>query len=438
MERRDPALLAGSELKASLIGALEEALRRMLALLEPVSDDDLVAQHSPIMSPLVWDLAHVGFFEELWLVRRVGGEPPLLDRDDVYDAFRHPRSERPALPLLTPAEARDYAARVRERGLAILDRVELDPEDPLLRDGFVCAMLVQHEHQHVETMLATLNLRQGVEYPLAEPPPPASDAFGRGEVLVDGGLFVMGTDEHAWIYDNERPEHEVELAPFRIDATPVTNGEYLRFVEEGGYDHPGPWSEAGWAWRQHERAGHPRFWRREGDGSWSRTRFGHVEELPLDEPVQHVCWYEADAFARWAGKRLPTEAEWELAASWEAGGTKRRFPWGDETPDDTRANLASRLGPTGVGSYPDGEAACGARQMIGDVWEWTSSDFVGYPGFEAFPYPEYSEVFFGNEYKVLRGGSWATHPAAIRATFRNWDFPVRRQIFAGFRCARDA
>ena len=438
MARRDPALLAGSELKASLTAALEEARRRTLALLEPVSEDHLVRQHSPLMSPLVWDLAHVGFFEELWLVRRVGGEPPLLDRDDVYDAFRHDRAERSSLPLLRPAEARDYLERVRDRALAILDRIELDPADPLLRDGFVYAMLVQHEHQHAETMLATLNLREGAAYPLADAPRPPRAPGAAGDVLVEGGPFLQGTDEHAWTYDNERSEHEVELAPFRIDVAPVTNRDYLRFVEEGGYDHPGPWSEAGWAWRQHELAEHPRFWRREGDGSWSRTRFGHVEELPPDEPAQHVCWYEADAFTRWAGRRLPTEAEWEKAASWEASGGKRRFPWGEEAPDDTRANLARRLGPTVAGSYPAGEAPCGARQMIGDVWEWTSSDFTAYPGFEAFPYAEYSEVFIGHEYKVLRGGSWATHPTAVRATFRNWDFPVRRQIFAGFRCAADA
>ncbi len=390
------------------------------------------------MSPLVWDLAHIAFFEELWLVRRVGGERPLLERDDVYDAFSHERSERSTLPLLTPAEAREYAARVRERALAILDGIDLDPDEPLLRDGFVYAMLVQHEHQHVETMLATVNLREGAVYPLAAAPAPPGGARRAGEVLVEGGPFTLGTDAHAWAYDNERPAQEVELAPFRLDATPVTSAEYVLFVEAGGYEDPGPWSEAGWAWRQHGRAELPQFWSRESDGAWTRTRFGRREPLPLDEPVQHVCWYEADAFARWAGKRLPTEEEWERAASWEGGARKLRFPWGDEAPDETRANLATRLGPTPAGSYPDGAAPCGALQMIGDVWEWTSSDFRGYPGFEAFPYAEYSEVFFGSEYKVLRGGSWATHPAAIRATFRNWDFPVRRQIFSGFRCAADA
>lgn len=413
----DPALLDGQDLKAGLAAALEEARQRTRALLEPVDDADLVRQHSPLMSPLVWDLAHIGFFEELWLVRRVGGEPPILDRDEIYDAFQHERSERAELPLLRRDEAHEYLARVRERALAILDRTDLDPDDRLLRDGYVYALVAQHEQQHVETMLATLNLREGVEYPFAEPPaepvPPAG-----GEVHVAGGTFVMGTDQDAGVYDNERPAHEVVVPPFFIDAVPVTNRAYLEFVADGGE--------------------HPQFWRREGDGAWSRVRLGRREELPLDEPVQHVSWYEADAFARWAGRRLPTEAEWELAASWEAGGGKRRFPWGEEPPDDSRANLARRFGPLPAGSCPAGASPWGCLQMIGDVWEWTASDFRGYPGFEAFPYTEYSEVFLGDEYKVLRGGSWATHPIAVRSTFRNWDFPIRRQIFAGFRTARDA
>jgi gamma-glutamyl hercynylcysteine S-oxide synthase len=170
-----------------------------------------------------------------------------------------------------------------------------------------------------------------------------------------------------------------------------------------------------------------------------RIRFGRREPLPGAEPVQHVCWFEADAYARWAGKRLPTEAEWEKAATWDRVGEKRRYPWGDEEPGDEHANLGQRrFGPAPAGSFPAGASAWGCQQLLGEVWEWTSSDFAPYPGFEAFPYREYSEVFFGSEYKVLRGGSWATHPVVARGTFRNWDYPIRRQIFAGFRCARDA
>ncbi|MDQ3898301.1 MAG: SUMF1/EgtB/PvdO family nonheme iron enzyme, partial [Actinomycetota bacterium] len=259
------------------------------------------------------------------------------------------------------------------------------------------------------------------------------------EVAIPGGPFVMGTDDEAWAYDNERPAHVVDLPAFRIDAAPVTNRAYAGFVADGGYDDPRWWTEDGWAWRQKEDLRHPQFWRTEGDGRWSRLRFGWREDLPLDEPVQHVCWYEADAYARWAGKRLPSEAEWEKAASWSPDGRKRRFPWGDTEPDAARANLSqTHFRPAPVGAYPAGATSHGCHQLVGDVWEWTSSDFEPYPGFATFPYREYSEVFFGSGYKVLRGGSWATSPLAVRTTFRNWDYPIRRQIFAGFRCARDA
>ena len=184
---------------------------------------------------------------------------------------------------------------------------------------------------------------------------------------------------------------------------------------------------------------HPQFWRADGAGGWIRDRFGWIEPVVADEPVQHVCWYEADAYARWAGRRLPTEAEWEKAASWGPGGRKRRWPWGDAEPAPMHANLGQRhFGPRVLGSFPDGASAVRRRALMGDVWEWTSSDFTPHPGFTSFPYREYSEVFFGSEYKVLRGGSWATDPSRLRTTFRNWDYPIRRQIFAGFRCARDA
>ena len=244
------------------------------------------------------------------------------------------------------------------------------------------------------------------------------------EVFVPGGPFTMGTDSEPFAYDNERPAHTVDVDPFFIDTVPVTNRRYAAFVAAGGYDDPRWWTPAGWAWRTEAGLAAPAFWRPEGGGTWSVLRFGARLALPLDEPVQHACWYEADAYARFAGRRLPTEAEWEKAAQ----GAKA-----------DHANLGQRhFGPAPAGAYPDGAGACGAEQMLGDVWEWTASDFSPYPGFSAFPYKEYSEVFYGPDYKVLRGGSWATHPSVARVTFRNWDYPIRRQIFAGFRCARDA
>jgi gamma-glutamyl hercynylcysteine S-oxide synthase len=218
----------------------------------------------------------------------------------------------------------------------------------------------------------------------------------------------------------------------------VTNGAYLAFIDAGGYDEPRWWSAQGWAHRQERGLTAPRFWEREGD-RWWRVRFGIRELVPPREPVIHVSFHEAQAYAAWAGKRLPTEPEWEKAARWDpATGRSRRFPWGDEEPGPEHANLGQRhLRPAEAGAFPRGASPLGVHQLIGDVWEWTSSDFGGYPGFTVFPYPEYSRVFFGSDYKVLRGGSFGSDPVAVRGTFRNWDYPIRRQIFAGFRCARD-
>jgi iron(II)-dependent oxidoreductase len=422
--------------------ALATSRARLLDLLRPVPPPVLVAQHSPLMSPAVWDVAHVANYEEQWLLRALG-EPGFTgpETDRLYDAFRTPRRIRGELPLLGAEEAIAYAEQVRARALRRLETVndeDLARTGPLLDGGFVYGMVAQHEQQHAETLVATLQLvTSTVLAPLpSHVPRPLRSVLAR-EVNVPGGPFQMGTSE-AWAYDNERPRHRVEVPSFFIDRFPVTNGQFLAFMEDGGYAKRAHWAEEGWAFRQAERLEHPLFWRRTPSG-WERRRFGTWEALRLDEPVCHVCWYEADAYARWAGLRLPTEVEWEKAAAATPDGKVRRFPWGDAPPDLTHANLWPRGGhPARVGAFPAGASAFGVEQMIGDVWEWTASDFQPYPGFRAFPYPEYSAVFFGSDYKVLRGGSWAVAPDAIRNTFRNWDYPIRRQIFAGFRCARDA
>ncbi|MFG6196058.1 ergothioneine biosynthesis protein EgtB [Nonomuraea sp. JJY05] len=409
---------------------------RSLAYTE-ADDDLLVRQHSPLMSPLVWDLAHVGNYEELWVLRAAGGiEPIRPEIDDIYDAFKHPRKDRPTLPLLGPAEARRYIEGVRGRVLDVLDAIDLESADPLHRDGFVFGLVIQHEHQHDETMLATLQL-SGQPGLVREGDLPQGRGGGPEEVYVPAGPFMMGTATLPWAYDNERPAHQVDLPAYWIDRLPVGNRAYAAFIEEGGYDDPRWWSAEGWQWRQRSGVSAPLFWVRDGD-AWWRRRFGRTEPVPMDEPVQHVSWYEADAYARWAGKRLPTEAEWEKACGWDPEARRaRRYPWGADSPDPTRANLGHRAArPAPLGAYPAGASAYGAEQMVGDVWEWTGSWFQPYPGFRAFPYKEYSEVFFGQEYRVLRGGSWAADPAAVRTTFRNWDYPIRRQIFTGFRCAR--
>jgi iron(II)-dependent oxidoreductase len=424
-------------LRTRIAGQLAGARARTAGLAEAVDDDDLVRQHSPVMSPLVWDLAHVGNQEELWLVRDVGGrEPVRQDIDQLYDAFRHPRRDRPRLPLLPPAEARGYLATVREKVHDVLERVELAGRR-LVDGGFAFGMIVQHEQQHDETMLATHQLRAG-EPVLAAPPPPPPRAVVAGEVVVPGGPFTMGTSTEPWALDNERPAHRVGLPAFAIDAAPVTNGQYAMFIADGGYDDPRWWTAQGWEHRRAAGLVAPMHWVRDGDG-WAYTRFGRTSPVISDEPVVHVCFHEAQAYAAWAGKRLPTEPEWEKAARFDpATGKSRRYPWGDADPTPEHANLGQRhLSPAPVGAYPAGASPLGVHQLIGDVWEWVDSEFTGYPGFTAFPYREYSEVFFGPDYRVLRGGSFGTDPAACRGTFRNWDYPIRRQIFAGFRCARD-
>jgi iron(II)-dependent oxidoreductase len=380
--------------------ALERARETTLGLLEPLEDELLVAQVSPLMSPLVWDLAHIGWFEELWLIR--GGdvnEPSLAGFDDLYDAFRHERAERSSLPILQPAEARAYLESVRRRAL------ETEPPDDMY------ALVVQHELQHQETMLQTLQL-SGLAYPT--PPHDELRPQPRPEdVLVPAGPFTLGTSDESWAYDNERPAHVVELPAFRIERHPVTNDRFAEFVEDGGYRERRYWSDGGWGWLRAEHVEAPLYWERPREG-WLRRRFGQLEPVPPAEPVQHVSFYEAEAVAAWAGKRLPTEAEWEKAAQ--------------------GANLAdANLGRTSFGPLP-----AAGHSMLGDVWEWTSSPFAGYPGFEAFPYVEYSEVFFGDKHRVLRGGSWATDPLVARVTFRNWDLPQRRQLFSGVRLAADA
>jgi iron(II)-dependent oxidoreductase len=428
-------------MKDLLAEKLAEARERTRLLLENVSDGDLAAQHDPIMSPLIWDYGHIGNYEELWLLERAFGKG-LSDRGlyDMYDASLHPREERPSLNLLDRKDATAYLDAVREAALAALGGADLGGDDPLLKGGFVYNMILQHEAQHNETMLQTLQLMRGERYrPESRTELPSGSPDTDEIVHIPGGPFVMGTDDRAVALDNERGAHEVDVPGFYLDATPVTNRRYLKFVEDGGYERAELWDRKGFEWMK-EKISAPKHWYQTEPHSWWTERFGFDEPLRMDAPVVHVSFYEADAYARWAGKRLPTEAEWEKAASWDpASGTKRLFPWGDEPPSGERANLDQlSFSTSDVGAYPAGASAYGVLDMVGNVWEWTASEFQGYPGFESFPYREYSEVFFESGYRVLRGGSWATRPVAIRNTFRNWDHPIRRQLFCGFRCAKDA
>jgi iron(II)-dependent oxidoreductase len=395
--------------KEAIAERLAEARQRTLELIAPLDDVQLNRVYSPILSPLAWDLGHIANFEELWLVQTVGEREPLHgELGRLYDAIENPRRTRGELPILRDAELRGYLSDVRERTLEVLDEVDMGPDidDPLLRDGFVYEMLIAHEQQHNETMLQLLMMVDGYE-PVRIDPAPSEELLTRGPemVLVEGGEHEIGAPDVGFAYDNERGRHVVELPPFELDRVPVTNDAYMRFMEESGAEPP-------------------LYWEPDGGGGWLHTAMGRRRPLNSDHPVTHVSWHEADAFARWVGKRLPSEAEWEAACL---------------GADAARANLDQlSFGTTHAGAYADAAANCGAVQMLGDVWEWTSSDFLAYPGFRPFPYPEYSQVFFGDTYKVLRGGSWASRRSTIRPSFRNWDLPERRQIFAGFRCARDA
>jgi iron(II)-dependent oxidoreductase len=391
-----------------------------------VSEADLLAQHDPLMGPILWDLGHIAHFEALWLDRNLDGKVEFVEMPGMYNPFEYPRRVRGTLPLPSLPSTLSTMAEIRERVLERLERVDVESADPLLRDGYVYQMVLQHEYQHNETMLQTLQLKLGAPYAPAvrrELPRPAVPNDRRGEMVrIDVGEAWIGTDDRTRAYDNERPRTRITPAPYWIDRTPVTNGAFIAFIEDGGYRRPELWSEAGRLWLAESRAEAPKYWWRE-ERSWMRRSMNHVARPDPLAPVIHVCFYEAEAFARWVGKRLPTEAEWEIAASWDpASGRQHTYPWGDEEPNDATANLDQlAFDVASVGAYPSNVSASGCYGMIGDVWEWTDTDFVGYPGFAAFPYPEYSEVFFGGEYKVLRGGAWATRPGAIRNSFRNWD-----------------
>lgn len=428
---------------------LEEARSRTLLLISPVTDEDLRIQHNPLMSPIIWDLGHIAHFEDVWLVQNIeSGGTGSEGLSGIFDPFTNPRSVRGDLALPEVDDGLELLREVRVRTLDRLSDLDLESDRPLIRDGYVYRMVAQHEYQHNETILQTLQLKQGEPYqaprritlPAARPleGESACDSFGN-MVRFPGGIVEIGTDDRSEAYDNERPAHRQRIRPFWIDQTAVTNGQYLKFIESDGYNRAEYWSEAGWAWRNQENLVAPKYWWREGD-TWYTRHMDRASVVDPDVPVCHVCYYEAEAFATFAGKRLPTEFEWEAAASWDpATGSMRKFPWGDDEPTFELANLDQlAFEPAPVGGYPKNISPIGCYGMIGDVWEWTSSNFLGYPGYQSFPYKEYSEVFFGSEYKVLRGGSWATRSGAIRNSFRNWDYPIRRQIFSGFRCARDA
>lgn len=424
---------------------VNDARRRSLWLLDDLSDEQLIGPRLKIVNPLLWEIGHVAWFQERWVLREALGRDPLWPKaDQWFDSTPVSHDVRWDLPLPSRTAMVQYAADVHRHVLAALDQLDERLE-------YFVKLALFHEDMHTEAFTYT---RQTLGYP-----PPrsweeetsataAESSCGshRGDVYFAGGVFMLGSSSGAnFVFDNEQWAHRVEIAPFAIARCAVTQAEFAEFVDGGGYEHRELWTDAGWSWRESEQATQPVYWRRDDGGAWQRRVFDHSRPLEPNLPMMHVNYHEAAAYCRWAGRRLPTEAEWEFAASVGSAeakqplsSEKRRYPWGDEPPTVDRANLDWREGGTiAVDSLAAGDSADGCRQMIGNVWEWTATPFAPYPGFSPGPYRAYSQPWFGT-HQVLRGGCWATRSRLIRNAYRNYYTPDRRDIWAGFRtCAVD-
>jgi iron(II)-dependent oxidoreductase len=442
---------------SALAAAVDEAHERTLACVVDLHDAQLDVPLREVLNPLRWELGHCAFFYDAFVLGVLDGAPLQMARAaDLYDSFGIDHDDRWALDLPDRAATRGYMARVHD---AVVER--LARTDPGPAETYLHLLALVHSDMHVE---AFTYMRQTLGYPApplpgAQPAPTAGAGALPGDVAIGGGRWMVGAAHEApFVFDNEKWAHEVELAPFRIARAPVTQAEFAAFVDAGGYLDQRLWSRAGWQWRQRAGALHPVYWQR-GDGVWLRRDFDRIRPLEPHRPVVHVNWHEAQAWCRWAQRRLPTEAEWERAAA-AAGDTaarRARRPWGDAAPGETPAATgasepgagqatasalaaldAVRPGCSDVADHADGDSAAGCRQMIGNVWEWTESFFYPFPGYTIdFPYKEYSAPWFGYR-KVLKGGSWATRPRFAYTTQRNFFPPHRTDVYAGFRtCALD-
>jgi iron(II)-dependent oxidoreductase len=417
---------------SALRNMVDDARRYTLAVVSDLADEQLELPYLEIVNPMRWELGHVSFFWEVMLHRMLDRAAPCYPNGgDLFDSFRVAHKERWELPL--PARGELLAYMKREHS-ATLERIDASEPGPLLT--YLCLLCAQHEDMHGEALTYTRHTMGYTAPNIASAALPGAAACDDDDVHIDGGSYPLGARRsEPFVWDNEKWAHPVEVAPFAIARTAVTNAQYVRFVEGGGYAERDHWSRQGWVWRNEVELSHPRDWRRDGDG-WLQQRFDQQHALAPHHPVSHVSWYEAEAYCRWAGRRLPTEAEWELAASAEPGNNdrKRRYPWGDEPPDPSRANLDGlHAGCVDVRAFPDGDSAYGCRQMLGNVWEWTSSAFYPFPGYIVDrPYREYSAPWFGYR-KVLKGGAWATRGRLARNGFRNFFTPDRNDAVAGFR-----
>lgn len=436
-----PMIVAASGLARMMTDAHE----RTIELVQDLADTQLVVPQTEIVNPFLWELGHAAFFYDVFLLRTLGSTTFLLEgAENFYDSFKVDHCDRWGLPLPSRKDTLDYKNRVLESALK-----HLGSGQPGAEETYLYLLSVLHEDMHGE---AFTYMRQTLEYPVPEHSLTGNGSSPReigggplpGDVEIPGGMCQLGaTPDLPFVFDNEKWAHPVEIAPFRIARAPVTNSEFVEFVLDRGYLRRELWSPQGWIWRTKIGTQRPLYWHR-GLNGWLRRHFDRLVPLEAHAPVIHVNWYEAEAYCRWAGRRLPTEAEWEMAAGAEPTpdgtsitGHKRRYPWGDEPPSPDRANLDSAmLGCVDVGAFAAGDSAFGCRQMIGNIWEWTASPFFPFPGFVVdVPYREYSAPWFGYR-KVLKGGAWATRSRVVRNTFRNFFLPDRRDVFAGFRtCA---
>ena len=425
---------------ADLASQLHEVRTRTHRLTDGLSSKQLMGLKLDIVNPVLWEIGHVGWFHEYWTLRHSHGQPPLIDRgDSLWNSSTVAHDTRWDLDLPDRDGTFAYLTRVLDHQCDQLARADF-PKPAL----YFYELAIRHEDMHVE---ALTYMRETLAYPqpqgLGDHRSTAAGGLS-GDAEVPGGTWRLGaTRTEGFVFDNEKWAHEVKLNPFRIARAPVTNREFAAFVEAGGYRTRDFWSDAGWAWREHLRAERPTYWQPKSDGVWTWRRYDRTEVLAPGAPVVFINWYEAEAWCRWAGRRLPTEAEWEAAAIGEPSadgknlaGVKRPWPWGAAAPTRERAHLNFVFdAPLDVAACPEGDSAFGCRQMVGNVWEWTASDFTPFPGFAPDPYEDYSQPWFGSR-KVLRGGCWATSDRIARPTYRNFFPPGRNDIFGGFRtCA---